>query len=27
MRRKRIPMRMCIGCREMKSKNELTRIV
>lgn len=24
---RKIPMRMCIGCREMKSKKELTRIV
>jgi predicted RNA-binding protein YlxR (DUF448 family) len=27
VRRKKIPMRMCIGCREMKPKKELTRIV
>lgn len=27
MKRKKIPMRMCIGCREMKPKNELIRIV
>ncbi|WP_370642572.1 RNase P modulator RnpM [Tepidanaerobacter sp. GT38] len=27
MRRKKIPMRMCIGCKEMKPKKELTRIV
>ena len=24
---KKIPMRMCIGCREMKPKNELIRVV
>ena len=24
---KKIPMRMCVGCREMKSKRELVRIV
>ena len=24
---KKIPMRMCTGCREMKPKNELVRIV
>jgi len=24
---KKTPLRMCIGCREMKPKNELTRIV
>lgn len=24
---KKIPMRMCIGCREMKPKTELVRIV
>ena len=27
MRRKKIPMRMCIGCKEKKPKNELVRIV
>ena len=27
MRRKKIPMRMCVGCREMKSKIELIRVV
>lgn len=27
MKRKKMPMRMCIGCREMKPKNELIRIV
>lgn len=27
MKRKKIPMRMCIACREMKPKKELTRIV
>ena len=24
---KNIPMRMCIACREMKPKNEMTRVV
>lgn len=24
---KKIPMRMCVGCREMKPKNELLRVV
>lgn len=24
---KKIPLRMCLGCREMKPKNELIRIV
>lgn len=24
---KKIPMRQCIGCREMKSKKEMTRII
>ena len=24
---KKVPMRMCIGCREMKPKNELIRVV
>ena len=24
---KKIPMRMCLGCREMKPKKELTRVV
>jgi predicted RNA-binding protein YlxR (DUF448 family) len=24
---KKIPMRMCLGCREMKPKKEMTRIV
>lgn len=24
---KRIPMRMCVGCREMKPKRELIRVV
>ena len=24
---KRVPMRMCVGCREMKPKKELLRIV
>lgn len=27
MAEKKIPMRMCVGCREMKPKRELTRIV
>lgn len=27
MKPKKIPMRMCLGCREMKPKKELTRIV
>jgi len=27
VRRKKVPMRMCIGCKEMKPKKELTRIV
>lgn len=27
MKRRKIPMRMCVGCREMKPKKELTRIV
>lgn len=27
MKTKKIPMRMCIGCGEMKPKKELTRIV
>ncbi|MDD4569042.1 MAG: YlxR family protein [Tepidanaerobacteraceae bacterium] len=27
MRNKKISMRMCLGCREMKPKKELTRIV
>ena len=27
MAAKKIPMRMCVGCREMKSKFELVRIV
>lgn len=27
MATKKIPMRMCVGCREMKPKNELLRIV
>lgn len=27
MTTKKIPMRMCIGCREMKPKRELIRIV
>ncbi len=27
MKSKKIPLRMCIACREMKPKNELIRIV
>ncbi len=27
MKPKKIPMRMCVGCREMKPKRELKRIV
>lgn len=27
MKPKKVPMRMCIGCREMKPKRELARIV
>jgi len=27
MKPKRIPMRMCVGCREMKEKRSLLRIV
>ncbi len=27
MKRKKVPIRMCIGCREMKPKKELIRIV
>ena len=27
MKPKKVPMRMCVGCREMKPKKELTRIV
>lgn len=27
MKPKKIPMRMCVGCREMKPKKELIRIV
>ena len=27
MKPKKIPMRMCLGCREMKPKRELVRIV
>ena len=27
MRQKKIPMRMCVGCREMHEKRELIRIV
>jgi predicted RNA-binding protein YlxR (DUF448 family) len=27
LRKKKIPMRMCVGCREMKPKKELIRIV
>ena len=27
MKPRKIPMRMCVGCREMKEKRELIRIV
>ena len=27
MKTRKIPMRMCVGCREMKEKRELMRIV
>ena len=27
MKPKKIPMRMCVGCREMKEKRELLRVV
>ncbi len=27
MKTKKIPMRMCLGCREMKPKKELIRVV
>ncbi len=27
MKSKKVPMRMCIGCREMKPKRELVRVV
>ena len=27
MRQKRVPMRMCTGCGEMKPKRELVRVV
>ena len=27
MQQKKIPMRQCVGCREMKSKKELIRVV
>ncbi|MBR3196817.1 MAG: YlxR family protein [Clostridia bacterium] len=27
MKQKKIPMRMCVGCREMKPKRELVRLV
>ena len=27
MKPKKVPMRMCVGCREMKEKRELIRIV
>ena len=27
MKQKRIPMRMCLGCKEMKPKRELIRVV
>ena len=27
MKQKKVPMRMCVGCREMKPKKELMRVV
>lgn len=27
MTERKVPMRMCVGCREMKPKRELTRVV
>lgn len=27
LKQKKIPMRMCLGCQEMKSKKELIRVV
>ena len=27
MKQKKIPMRMCLGCQEMKAKRELIRVV
>lgn len=27
MKQKKVPQRMCVACREMKSKNELIRVV
>lgn len=27
MKQKKVPMRMCVGCREMKPKRELLRVV
>ena len=27
MKEKKLPMRMCVGCREMKPKKELLRVV
>ena len=27
MKQKKVPLRMCLGCQEMKPKRELTRIV
>lgn len=27
MKSRRVPLRMCIGCNEMKTKNELVRVV
>ena len=27
LKKRKIPMRMCVGCREMKPKIELTRVV
>ena len=27
MKRRRVPMRMCVGCKEMRPKRELLRVV
>ena len=27
LKQRRVPMRMCVGCREMKPKKELLRVV
>ncbi|NLI60993.1 MAG: YlxR family protein [Clostridiales bacterium] len=27
MKRRKVPLRMCVGCREMKPKKELVRVV